>query len=169
MESEVHSRYYNLSTHPDQMYFLNEESEKMLSEVQPELAEVVKRAVAISDIEIQVLHGKRTKQQQVEFFKKGVAPKATSAHLYGHAVDLGIIIEGRLCYELELYDELALNMKYASEDLHTPIRWGGAWILDTITGYDGLIPDLQNYYIDICREQGQRPQLDIQHFELTVA
>ena len=74
-----------------------------------------------------------------------------------------------LLLELELYDELALNMKYASEDLYTPIRWGGAWCLDTITGYQGLISDLQNYYIDMCREQGQRPQLDVQHFELTVA
>ena len=161
--------YYNKETHPDQIYFLNDKSEKMLSEVQPELAEVVRRAVAISDIDIQVLHGKRTRQQQVEFFKKGVSPKATSTHMYGHAVDLGIFIEDRLCFELELYDELALNMKYASEDLYSPIRWGGAWCLDTITGYQGLISDLQNYYIDMCREQGQRPQLDVQHFELTVA
>ena len=80
--------YYNQETHPDQKFFLNEKSEKLLSEVQVNLAEVVKRAVAISDLDIQVNHGKRTLDQQDEFFKKGVALGANSPHLYGYAAIL---------------------------------------------------------------------------------
>ena len=61
--------YYNLETHPDQIHCLNEQSEAYLAEVNPALAEVVRRAVAISDIEIQVIHGKRTATLQEEFFR----------------------------------------------------------------------------------------------------
>ena len=63
--------YYNPDTHPDQKYFLTEQSEEMLTQIQPELAEVVRRAVAISDIEMQVLHGRRTLKQQDEFLNGG--------------------------------------------------------------------------------------------------
>ena len=161
--------YYNKDTHPDQTYFLDEQSEEVLAQIAPELAEVVRRAVAISDIEIQVVHGRRTRTQQVELFKKGATQRATSPHMYGQAVDLVAIIEGRPCFELEVYDEVALNMKFASEDLHTPVRWGGAWNLDSLSNYEGDLGELQCYYIDRCRERGRRPMLDVCHFELTVA
>ena len=84
-----------------------------------ELAEVVRRAVAISDIEMQVLHGRRSLKQQDEFFKKGATEGITSPHLYGYAVDLVAIVEGRMCFETEVYDEVANCMKYAGQDLNT--------------------------------------------------
>ena len=62
--------YYNQETHPDQKFFLTERSEDLLSEVQSNLAEVVKRAVAISDIEIQVNHGKRTLDNKMSILEK---------------------------------------------------------------------------------------------------
>ena len=98
------TNYYNLETHPDQKHFLNEESERILSEVNPALAEVVRRAVAISDIELQVIHGKRTGAQQEEFFRKGVTQGGSSPHLYGAAVDIVPIIEGRICFEIEVFE-----------------------------------------------------------------
>lgn len=61
--------YYNQETHPDQVYCLNEQSEKYLAEINPALAEVVRRAIAISDVELQVIHAKRTAKQQEEFFR----------------------------------------------------------------------------------------------------
>ena len=161
--------YYNQETHPDQKFFLSERSEDLLSEVQANLAEVVKRAVAISDLEIQVNHGKRTLEQQDEFFKKGVAPGANSPHLYGYAVDLIAYVGDRACFELEVYDEVANCMRYAGLDLNTPIRWGGAWQCENICTYDGMIEDLQAWYLDHCFQQNMRPQLDIQHFELSLA
>ena len=161
--------YYNQETHPDQKFFLNEKSEKLLSEVQVNLAEVVKRAVAISDLDIQVNHGKRTLDQQDEFFKKGVALGANSPHLYGYAVDIVAYIGDRACFELEVYDEVANCMRYAGQDLNTPIRWGGAWQCDNICAYDGMIEDLQAWYIDHCVQQNIRPQLDYQHFELSLS
>lgn len=163
------TNYYNLETHPDQKHFLNEESERILSEVNPALAEVVRRAVAISDIELQVIHGKRTGAQQEEFFRKGVTQGGSSPHLYGAAVDIVPIIEGRICFEIEVFDEVAMSMKYAAEDLNTPIRWGGAWHCENLATFQGMIEDLQNWYIEQCVEHGTRVHLDLPHFELSVA
>lgn len=165
----VSGQYYNLKTHPDQIYCLNEKSEEYLAEINPALAEVVRRAVAISDIEIQVNHGKRSLEQQDHLFRKGAAPGNNSSHLYGYAVDLMAYVGDRVCFELEVYDEVANCMKYAGEDLNTPIRWGGAWQCDNICKYDGMVEDLQAWYLDHCFHQNIRPQLDIQHFELSLS
>ena len=161
--------YYDKKNIPDQKHFFTESSEKMLKEINPALAEVAKRALAISDIEFQVTHGKRTRNQHNEFWRKGVTIANTSTHFYGHAVDLMPIIEGRPCVEAEAFDDVAMCMKLAGQDLHTPIRWGGAWHCDNLCAFDGILEDLQMYYIDSMREVGKRPRLDYSHFELTIA
>tara|TARA_S200000501_G_scaffold199528_1_gene187775 strand:+ start:4385 stop:4879 length:495 start_codon:yes stop_codon:yes gene_type:complete len=160
--------YYNQETHPDQKYFLTEESVDILEGVHPALIEVVKRALAISDIEFQVFHGKRTLSQQDEFFRKGATQGHQSPHMYGSAVDLMPIVEGRMCPETEVFDEVATSMKYAAADLNTPIRWGGAWHCVNIAKYEGMLDDLQNWYLENCLENNVRPQLDPHHFELSV-
>ena len=48
--------FYNEETHPDQMYFLSDECENKLSNIHPGLAEVVRRAQAIADIQLVVIH-----------------------------------------------------------------------------------------------------------------
>ena len=75
--------YYNQETHPDQGHFLSVKSEEILQEINPALAAVVRRAQAISDVQLEVFHGKRTAKQQEEFFRKGVTQAATSPHMYG--------------------------------------------------------------------------------------
>ena len=60
-------------------------------------------------------------------------------------------------------------MKLAGADLHVPLRWGGAWHCDNICAFEGIIEDLQLYYIDNMRMQDKRPRLDLSHFELTIA
>ena len=161
--------FYNEETHPDQMYFLSDECENKLSKIHPALAEVVRRAQAISDIQMMVIHGKRSKSEQEEFFRKGVTNGANSPHLYGTAVDILPVIKGRISPEAEVADEVATAMRYAADDLNTPIRWGGAWHVDDITEYDGLMEDLSTMYLEHAVMEGIRPQLDTWHFELSIA
>ena len=165
----IMTKYYDKENIPDQKHFLNDSSEKLLEGLNHGLAEVVKRAVAISDIEIQVIDGKRNTRQQNEYFRKGVSQASTSPHLYGYAVDLIALVEGRICLEQEVYDDVANCMRFAGQDLYTPIRWGGAWHCDNLCAYGGLIDDLQYHYIDWCLQQHIRPRLDVHHFELSVA
>ena len=161
--------YYNQETHPDQMHFLSDECDNKLSEIHPALAEVVRRAQAISDIQLMVIHGKRTKSEQEEFFRKGVTNGANSPHLYGTAVDILPVVKGRISPEAESADEVATAMRYAADDLNTPIRWGGAWHVDDITDYEGLMEDLSTMYLEHAVMEGIRPQLDTHHFELSIA
>lgn len=161
--------YYNQEEIPDQKHFFTESSEAMLDELQPALAKVTRRALAISDIEFQVVHGMRTRTQHNEFWRKGVTIGNQSTHFYGHAVDLMPIIEGRPCVEAEVFDDVAMCMKLAGADLHVPLRWGGAWHCDNICAFEGIIEDLQMFYIDNMRMQDKRPRLDLSHFELTIA
>tara|TARA_B100000073_G_C23352096_1_gene419294 strand:- start:58 stop:552 length:495 start_codon:yes stop_codon:yes gene_type:complete len=160
--------YYNQETHPDQMYFLNKESSELLDEVNSALAEVVRRAQAISDVQMQVIHGKRTSVQQDEFFRKGVTQGAKSPHMYGTAVDIVPVIEGRISMEAEALDEVAMSMKFAAADLNTPIRWGGAWQITNLAKFEGMLEDIQAWYLEECVKEGVRPQLDPWHFELSV-
>ena len=163
------TKYYNKEEIPDQKHFLNENSMKLLEGLNHGLSKVVQRAVAISDIEIQVIDGKRNTKQQAEYFRKGACQAATSPHMYGYAVDLLPLIDGRISLECDVYDDIANCMRFAGQDLYTPIRWGGAWHCDNICNYQGLIDDLQVDYIDWCRLHHARPRLDYWHFELSVA
>ena len=163
------TKYYNKEEIPDQKHFLNETSEQMLEEIQPSLANIVRRAVAISDIEIQVTHGMRTLTQQHEFFRKGISIGNQSPHMYGYAVDLVPIVEGRLSFEPEIFDDVAYCMLFAARDLNTAIRWGGAWHCDNLANFTGVLGDLQIEYIDTMRLGNKRPRIDVQHFELSVA
>ena len=45
-------------------------SEEMLNDIHPALAEVVRRAQAISDIQIQVIHGKEHRHNKMSSFEK---------------------------------------------------------------------------------------------------
>lgn len=160
--------YYNEETHPDQKYFLSKKSEKFLDQINPAMAEVVRRAQAISDVQLKVIHGKRISKQQTEFFRKGVTQGSNSPHMYGTAVDVLAVIEGRICPEAETLDEVATSMKYAAADLNTPIRWGGAWQITNLANFNGMLEDAQNWYLEDCVKENVRPQLDPWHFELSV-
>jgi peptidoglycan LD-endopeptidase CwlK len=155
--------------YPDQIFFLSKESEEKLKGVHPDLAECVRHAIGMSDIQIEVNEGKRSTQMHSELFKKGATQNpASSTHFYGYAVDLYLKVDDRIIFEAEAYDDLAECMKYAAQRLNLKIRWGGAWHRDNFTDYVGFIEDLTNEYIDLRRDAGSRPILDLQHFELVV-
>ena len=155
--------------YPDQLFFFSEESEKKLQKLHPDLAECVRHALAMSDIQIEVNEGTRSAKMHDELYSKGVTQNpTTSAHFYGFAVDLYLKIGDRILFEAEPYDDLAECMKYAAQRLGLKIRWGGAWHYPDLTEYYGFIEDLSNEYIDLRREANKRPHMDLQHFELVI-
>ena len=89
-----------------------------------------------------------------------------SKHLEGNAVDLMVYVDGRGCWELNLYDEVADAMRQAAIEEGVPIRWGCAWHISNIEDFDGTMESAMNEYIDLRRSQGKRPFLDGPHFEL---
>ena len=76
-------------------------------------------------------------------------------------------MNGRGCWELACYDNIADAMKQAAQELDVAIKWGAAWTCSDIRKWQGTMEDAMNEYIDTRRSQGRRPFIDGPHFELS--
>ena len=146
---------------------LSQRSLDRLEGVKPDLVKVVKRAIELTTVDFGVIEGVRTEERQKELVAKGASKTMKSKHLDGNAVDLMVYVDGRGCWELNLYDEVADAMRQAAIEEGVPIRWGCAWHIDNIEDYDGTMEEAMNAYIDLRRSQGKRAFLDGPHFELS--
>ena len=146
---------------------LSRRSLDKLEGVDDSLQAVVKMAITLSDkIDFGVIQGMRTVEQQKELVASGASQTMKSKHLEGKAVDLMAYVNGRACWELNVYDDIADAMKEAAKLENVGIRWGAAWHIDDIRSWDGTMQDAMNAYIDVRRGQGRRPFIDGPHFEL---
>ena len=137
-----------------------------LEGVDTNLASVVKRAIQITLVDFSVIEGLRTVEQQRILVAKGASQTMDSKHITGNAVDLMAYVDGRASWEINLYDDIALAMKYAATELKVKIRWGAAWNVPDLTKWNGTMEGAMNYYIDSKRKVNQRPFIDAPHFEL---
>ena len=146
---------------------LSERSLANLQGVDESLVKVVKRAIQITEVDFGVICGMRTLEQQKALVASGASQTLNSKHVQGKAVDLMAYVDGRASWELNLYDDIALAMKYAAKELKVPIRWGAAWNVPDLTKWNGTMEGAMNYYIDSRRKVNARPFLDGPHFELS--
>lgn len=147
-------------------FALSSRSLTRLQGVSPSLTSCVQRAIELTTVDFGVICGLRTLEEQKALVEKGASKTMDSKHLKGLAVDLMAYIEGRGCWELSVYDEIADAMKAAAIEKDVPIRWGAAWHCNDIRRWAGSCEDLMNEYIDLRRSQGRRPFIDAPHFEL---
>lgn len=106
-----------------------------LEGVHPDLVRVVKKAAALSDLDFTVLEGLRTVERQKQLVAQGASKTMNSRHITGHAVDLGVLIDGSVRWDWGLYLRLGEVMRAASLNEKVPIRWGGTWkLLSAIEG-----------------------------------
>jgi peptidoglycan L-alanyl-D-glutamate endopeptidase CwlK len=95
--------------------------------VHPDLVKVVEMAAKMSSLDFTVLEGLRTPERQAQLVKIGATRTTNSRHLTGHAVDLGVMVEGELRWDWPLYRQLAPIVKNAALAVGVPIEWGGDW------------------------------------------
>ncbi len=98
-----------------------------LAGVHPDLVRVVKRAMHDGMIEFKVTEGRRTRARQEELVAAGASQTMNSRHLTGHAVDLAVVVGGKVRWDWPLYHRLAEQMKAAAQMEDVPIEWGGDW------------------------------------------
>jgi len=146
---------------------LSQRSVRNLEGVKPQLQDVVRRAIEITRTDFAVIEGVRSVARQKELVAKGASQTMSSKHIDGDAVDLMAYIGNRASWELNLYDDIADAMKEAAIELNVSIRWGAAWHIDDIRGWDGTMQEAMEDYIDLRRSQGRRPFIDGPHFELS--
>lgn len=149
------------------MFKLSGRSISKLEGVKPELVEVVEKAITLTKVDFGVIEGLRTEEKQRELVAAGASQTMKSKHLTGDAVDLMAYVNGRGCWELNVYDEIADAMKEAAYELDVKILWGAAWNIDDLALWEGTAEEAMNHYIDERRSQGKRPFLDCPHFELS--
>jgi len=134
--------------------------------VDERLVACVKRAIELTEIDFGVTQGLRTIEEQEALVAKGASKTMKSKHIDGLAVDLMAYVNGRGCWELNVYDEIADAMKAAAQELDVPIRWGAAWHISDIREWEGTMEEAMNDYVDTRRGQGKRPFIDAPHFEI---
>lgn len=148
------------------MYELSQRSLNRLEGVDDRLVKVVCRAIEITDTDFGVVQGLRTEAEQKALVAKGASKTMKSKHLEGRAVDLMAFVDGRGCWELAVYDNIADAMQQAATEEGVQIRWGAAWNVSDIREWDGTMEEAMNYYVDVRRAEGKRPFIDAPHFEL---
>ena len=114
---------------------LGQRSLLRLEGVHPDLVRVVKKAAAMSSLDFTVLEGLRTLDRQRKLLSEGATKTLNSRHITGHAVDLGVLIDGSVRWDWGLYLRLGEVMRAASLAEKVPVRWGGTWkLLSAIQG-----------------------------------
>ena len=147
-------------------YKLSTRSREKLIGVKGELKEVVCLAITYTKIDFGVIEGLRTEKRQKALVDSGASKTMKSKHLDGRAVDLMAYVDGRGCWELNVYDEVADAMKRAAIEVDVAVRWGAAWTVTDIREWNGTMEEAMNSYVDTRRGQGRRPFIDAPHFEL---
>jgi peptidoglycan LD-endopeptidase CwlK len=145
---------------------LSQRSLDKLEGVNQKLVAVVQKAILLTKIDFGVTYGLRTVEEQEKLVAAGRSQTMKSKHITGHAVDLMAYVDGKGCWELNVYDDLADAMAQAARDEGVAIRWGAAWHINDIRMYKGTMEQAMMDYIDLRRSQGKRPFIDGPHFEL---
>ena len=106
-------------------YSLGTRSKQNLSGVHPDLVDVVKLAITITEQDFTVIEGIRNINRQRELVKAGKSTTMNSRHITGHAVDM---VPWPVDWnDLERFEVMAEAMKQAAGELDIPIVWGGDW------------------------------------------
>lgn len=109
------------------MHRLSERSWGRLKGVDPRLIAVVARGLQLSARDFTVLEGLRSAARQRDLVAAGKSQTLASRHLTGHAVDLGVLVNGQVSWDLAHYRDLAPALMKAAEELGVPLEWGGNW------------------------------------------
>jgi peptidoglycan L-alanyl-D-glutamate endopeptidase CwlK len=148
------------------MFRLSKRSHDRLFGVDPRLVAVVNSAIGITKVDFGVTEGLRTRETQEMYVRTGKSQTMNSKHLTGEAVDLVAFVDGKVSWELNLYDDIAEALRIAAKEHDLPLRWGAAWNIADIRKWEGSMEAAMNYYIDERRRMNRRPFIDAPHFEI---
>ncbi len=117
------------------MYNLSRASENMMVGVHPDLVAVVRLAIQKTDIDFKVGEGVRTIERQRKLVAEGKSKTLNSRHIpgrdgLGKAVDLWVLVDGKVSWEQKYYVQMAKHVLAAAKELGIAIRWGGDWDQD---------------------------------------
>lgn len=142
-----------------------------LDGVKKDLRDVAYKAIKLSKVDFGILDGARTHQEHQHNLLTGASKTKHSKHLDdprtpildGSAIDVGAYVNGKLTWKDIYYYQIAEAFREASLQLKVPIRYGGSW---HILNSEQTVMQQVEHYVSRKRAAGQKPFLDIGHFEL---
>lgn len=102
-------------------------SNNNLKGVKPELVKLMKEAIVNSPYDFMITCGLRTKEEQKVLVATGKSRTMKSKHLTGDAVDIAVLVNGEVSWDLKYYKEVATHVKKMAKTLGIRITWGGDW------------------------------------------
>jgi hypothetical protein len=100
--------------------------EEIIRGLNPELAAVIWEAKEITERDIVVVEGKRSREQDNKCRLLGETVGKPDVRIYGNAATIFVYSDGIPCVSRDIYYDLAEAMRFAGENLSTPINWGAA-------------------------------------------
>ena len=134
--------------------------------LQPQLPPVVLRALELTNIDFTIIQGLRTVAQQKADVAAGKSKTMQSRHLTGHAVDFCALVNGQADWTPAYYYQIVLAFKQASDELNTPLVWGGIWDRGICDLSDNPEADVQAYHQREHALGVHNPLTDLDHVEL---
>lgn len=110
---------------------MDSSSVEKMKGVDERLVRVVELAYSISPRKFKVTEGLRTPERQKLLFAEKKTKTLKSKHLLGKAVDIVIILDTGITWDMKYYKEVAGYMKQAAKQLNVQIECGADW------GWDG--------------------------------
>jgi peptidoglycan L-alanyl-D-glutamate endopeptidase CwlK len=109
------------------MFSFGKRSQERLQGVHPDLVKVLEEAIKESPLDFSITEGLRTKERQKALFDAGKSQTMNSRHLTGKAVDIAVIKDGEVTWDLKYYQLVADHIKKIAKDMKIDIVWGGDW------------------------------------------
>lgn len=135
------------------MFRFGKASEDRLLSVRPELAAVCRRALGYNVLDITVVQGKRSKEEQDKAFRIGASklkyPESKhNTEPLSSAVDVAAFVNGKVSWNHQHCLVLAGLMLAAASELNVKVRWGGNWDRDGEPCTDQTFDDLVHFELD---------------------
>ena len=102
-------------------------SNNNLKGVKPELVKLMKESIVNSPYDFMITCGLRTKEEQKVLVATGKSRTMKSKHLTGDAVDIAVLVNGEVSWDLKYYKEVATHVKKVAKSLGIRVTWGGDW------------------------------------------
>lgn len=98
-----------------------------LATVKPKLQELFYAAITDSPYDFMVTCGIRTAEEQRVLVATGKSRTMKSRHLTGDAVDIAVLVDGKVTWDGKYYKPVATHIKKVAKKLGINITWGGDW------------------------------------------
>lgn len=108
-------------------YNFGKTSLEKLSTVHPDLQKLFKEAITNSPYDFSITEGVRSLERQKELVAQKKSTTMHSRHLTGHAVDIAVIVDGKISWDIRVYKAVADHVKNVAKLMSIPIEWGGDW------------------------------------------